>query len=315
MRGYALGSVVLIGAFSLQALAGDAPATEEEARRARVFATVGDVKITVGELEDNINARSPYARKRFEDPKILRQFADDRVKSEIFEQGAERLGYADDPDVVAFVDRTITQFFLRKEIEQAEQIEPIDEEQIATYYDEHPDEFRRPEMRRARHILVGSRREAKEIIAESEAGTNKTFGAIAKQRSLDTETKLRGGDLLYFTKDGRTLGSADDAAVDAALVKAAFALEKKNDITQKPIDLGDGKWSVLQLTAIQPARVESLQDASNSIRRRLWREGRKAALDELLSDLRAELQPKTYPERLDAIVLDKAAGRIEPPNQ
>lgn len=315
MRGCGLGSVVLIGAFSLQVLAEDAPSTEDEARRARVFATVGDVRITVGELEDNINARSPYARKRFEDPEILRQFADDRVKSEIFEQGAERLGYANDPDVVMFLDRTIMQSFFRQEIEQAEPVESITDEQVAAYYDEHPDEFRKPETRRARHILVATRREAKEIIAEVKAGTNKTFGAIAKQRSLDTETKLRGGDLLYFTEQGRMVGGADDAAVDAALVKAAFALEKKGDITEKPVDVGNEKWSVLQLTTIRPARVESLQDAGNGIRRRLWREGRKAALDKLLSDLRTELQPEVHPERMDAIVLDTRTGAIEPPNQ
>jgi len=315
MRGCVLGSVVVIGVFSLQALAEDAPPTEDEARRARVFATVGDVKITVGELEDNINARSPYPRRRFEDPEILRRFADDRVKSEIFEQGAKRLGYAEDPDVVAFLDRTIMQLFVREEIEQAQQTESIADEQVAAYYHEHPEEFRRPEMRRARHILVGTRREAREIIAEIEAGTNQTFAAIAKQRSLDTETKLRGGDLLYFTKEGRMVGSDDDPPVDAALVRAAFALEKKNDISKKPIEVGGDKWSVLRLTAIRPARVESLQDASNGIRRRLWREGRKAELDKLLSDLRTALQPKSYPERMDAIVLDARTGPIEAPNQ
>ncbi len=315
MRGCVLGSVVVIGAFSLQALAEDVPSTEDEARRARVFATVGDVKITVGELEDSINARSFYARKRFEDPAVLRQFADDRIKSEIFEQGAERLGYADDPEVAAFLDRTIMQFFIRKEIDEAEPLESISDEQVVGYYNEHPDEFRRPETRRARHILVGSRQEAKEIIAEIKAGTNTTFGAIAKQRSLDTETKLRGGDLLYFTKEGRMLGGTGDPPVDPALVKAAFALDKKGDIAPKPIAVGDGKWSVLQLSAIRPAKVETLQDAGNGIRRRLWRDNRKAALDKVLSDLRAELQPKSYPERVDAIVLQPRSGSIEPPNQ
>lgn len=315
MRGILLGLAVVIGAFSLRALAEDAPPTEDEARRARVFATVGDVKITVGELEDGINSRSPYARKRFEDPGIVREFADGRIKSEIFEQGAQRLGYAKDPRVAAFLDRTIMQLFIRQEIERAEQIESITDEQVAAYYNEHPDEFRRPEMRRASHILVGSRQEAKEVITEVEAGTNKTFGVIAKQRSLDTETKLRGGDLLYFTKDGRTVGSADDAAVDAALVKATFTLKEKSDITKNPIDVGEGRWSVLQLTAIRPARVQSLEDASSGIRRRMWREDRKAALDKLLSDLRTELQPKTYPERLDAIVLAAPSGSIEPPHQ
>lgn len=315
MRNIALGSLVLMGAFSLQALAEDTPPTEDEARRARVFATIGEVKITVGELEDAINSRSPYARKRFEDPEIVRQFADERVKAEIFEQGAERLGYADDPEVAAFLDRTILQLFMRQEIEQALEVESITDAEVLAYYNEHSDEFRKPEMRRASHVLVASRAEAKKIITELEAGANKTFGAIAKQQSLDTETRLRGGDLLYFTKDGRAVGSADDAAVDPALVKAAFDLKEKSDITKKPIAIGDGQWSVLQLTAIRPARVESLEDAANGIRRRLWREGRKAALDELLTDLRARLTPVVYPERMDVIVLEGPAGAMEAPSR
>lgn len=313
MRSIVLGTLVLIGAFSLSALAEDAPATEDDARRARVFATVGDVKITVGELEDSINSRSPYARKRFEDPKIIRDFADDRVKAEIFEQGAAQLGYADDPEVATFLDRTIMQLFMREEIEQAQKIESVTDAEVAAYYTEHPDEFRKPAMRRASHVLVASRPQAKEIISQLEAGDKKTLGGIAKQQSLDTETKLRGGDLLYFDEEGLIVGSADDAAVDPALVKVAFALEKKGDVTPKPIEVGDGKWSVLQLTAIRPGRVESLEDAGAGIRRRLWRDARKAALDQLLSDLRTQVQPVAYPERMKAIVLEPPSGSITQP--
>ena len=126
----------------------------EEARRATVFATVGSETITVGELEDVINARSPYARKRFAEPEVLKTFADNQAKNELFYQGAGKLGYAEDPDVVAFLDQTVVQLFVRKEFEATGTPHDIPLEDVAKYYQENPEEFRRPEMRRARHILV-----------------------------------------------------------------------------------------------------------------------------------------------------------------
>jgi len=300
---------------TLSANAEEDAGSPDEARRARVFAKVGDAVITVGDLEDGINERSPYARKRFEDPEIVRQYADERVKAELLLQGAERLGYEDDPDVEAYLDRMILQLFMRREIEEAKPVESITDEEVAAYYDEHPEEFRRPEMRRAAHIVVGSREEASDLIQDLRAGASEKFGTIAKQRSLDTETKLRGGDLLYFTKDGRAVGTSEDAVVDPALVAAAFRLADEGDITGKPVDLGEGKWSVLRLTAIRPERVERLDDARNAIRRRMWREDRKEALEALVAKLRAELAPTVHGERVDPIVLEAAKKRVEPQNQ
>ena len=315
MRGILLLCLVVVGAYGAAALAEGTPPNADEVRRTKVFATVGSDTITVGDLEDMINARSPYARQRLADPTMLREFADEQVRNELFYQGAEKLGYGDDPEVRAFVDQTILQLFIRKEFEEPVTPEDVPEEQVTAYYEQHPDEFGRPEMRRARHILVGSKKEAQDILAALASGGT-TFRALAKEKSLDTETKLRGGDLLYFTKDGKLVGKEDAEPVNATLVEAAFALKEAGDRSE-PLDLGDGKWSVLELTGIRPETVQTLEQANDVIRRKLWREERKATLEKLISDLRAELKPEVHPERLDAIVLEPAAAKapIEPPNQ
>ena len=64
-------------------------------------------------------------------------------------------------------------------------------------------------------------------------------------------------------------------------------------------------------------RSETLEQAKDLIRSKLWREERKAALEKLISDLRAELKPEVHPERLDAIVLEPAAAKapVEPLDQ
>jgi parvulin-like peptidyl-prolyl isomerase len=207
--------------------------------------------------------------------------------------------------------------FVRKEFEEAVTPDDVPEEEIAKYFEENPEEFRRPEMRRARHILVASKEEAEATLVELESGEEgKTFRALAKRTSLDTETKLRGGDLLYFNEDGTLVGKKGEetAAINPTLAKAAFELPKTGAIS-KPLDLGDGKWSVLELTGIRPERVQTLEQASRGIRHKLWRAEREGALDKLMADLRAELKPEVYPERADAIVLAPSTEPIEPPNQ
>lgn len=306
---FVLGALVTV-----QALAEDAPPKPDEARRARVVATVGTETITVGELEDSINARSLRARRRLSDPAALRELVDEQVKNELFYQGAKKLGYGSDPLVRQFVDQTLVQLYVRKEFQEATTPESVPDEAVATYYEEHSDEFRRPEMRRARHILVASKKEAADIIRQLGSGEGPAFRALAKERSLDTETKLRGGDLLYFTADGALVGKPDGAGIDPTLAKAAFELSKTRELG-KPLDLGDGKWSILELTGIRPERVQTLEQASEPIRRKIWRDEREAALTKTMNDLRAELEPQTFPERMNAVVLERTGEPIEPPNQ
>ena len=306
--------LAVAGALTGHAVAEDAAPSPEEERRGKIFATVGSKSITVGELEDVIAARSPYARKRLLDTDALQELADAQVEHELYYQGAEKLGYGDDPNVERFVNQTMVKLFVRKEFEEMATPDQVPAADVVRYYEDHADEFRRPAMRRARHILLGSEGEAVEVRKLLVAKGPEEFRTIAKERSLDTETKVRGGDLLYFTSDGALVGRDSQAMVDQTLAKAAFALNKTGDLSP-PLDLGDGKWSVLELSAIRPERVQSLEQAAPGIRRKLWREQREAELEALISKLRAELSPEIHAERLDAIVLEKPDKPIEPPNQ
>ena len=293
----------------MHALAEDAPPTADEARRAKVFASIGDTTITVGDIEDTIASRPPYSRQRLAaDPSLIKATAQAQLENELFYQGAEKLGYGDDPVVQRFVNQTLVKVFVREEFEETVTPDEVPEADVAKYYEENPEEFRRPELRRARHILVASEAEAEAILKSLKTDKTKTFRSLAKEQSLDTETKLRGGDLLYFTSDGNIVGREASGTIDATLAKAAFSLSETGDLAG-PLDLGDGKWSVLELTGLRPERVQSLEQSSARIRRKLWRTEREGALEALITELRAEVKPEVYAERMDAIVLAPAAER------
>ena len=312
MRLILLLTLLLGSAFVGRVLADDAPAQEHDARRDRVFAKVGPVTITVGDLEDAAAMRQPYSRKQLaESAGILRTMADAQVENELFYQGAKKRGYAKDPSVEKRVNQTMVKVYLQKEFEEKVTRQDIPEDQVVAYYQEHPEEFRREETRRARHILVASETEAKEILATLRSEERLAFRALAKQNSIDTETNIRGGDLLYFNAAGDVVGRESGGKVDMTLVKAAFALEKTGELAG-PLDLGDDKWSVLELTAIRPERVKPLEEASSGIRHKLWLDDRQAALDKRVVELRQELAPEIRTDLIDAIELSPAEAPSEP---
>ena len=233
---------------------------------------------------------------------MVTEMAEQEVQDELFYQGAVKLGYVKDSKVQQVVDQTMVKLFVHEEFVEAIRPEDVSEEQVKKYYEEHPEKFRRPEMRRARHILVASEEEAEETLGLLRAGQTDQFGALAKERSLDMETKLRGGDLLYFTADGEVGGMEGSGPIDPMLAQAAFSLNEPGDFSE-PIELGDGKWSVLELTGIRPEQVETLEQRRKAIRYWVLREEREGALEALITGVRRELHPEVYPDRADAIVL------------
>lgn len=88
----------------------------------------------------------------------------------------------------------------------------LSEDDIKAYYEQNKSQYAEEEQVRAAHILVNTKEEADAILAQLKAGAD--FAAIAKEKSLDTQSKDNGGDLGYF---GR-------GVMDPDFEKAAFAL-------------------------------------------------------------------------------------------
>ncbi len=108
--------------------------------------------------------------------------------------------------------------------EQVVQDIPVSDKELKTYYDSHPESFKRPEQVKASHILIKVEPEAKE--AEKDAARKKIkevqqrlksgedFATLAKELS-EGPSKARGGDLGYIRR-GQMVGPFE---------KAAFALK------------------------------------------------------------------------------------------
>lgn len=67
--------------------------------------------------------------------------------------------------------------------------------EVRRYYQEHSQEFERPEQVRVRQIVLATEQEAQQVLEQVQAGAD--FAALARQRSSAPEAE-EGGDLGYF---------------------------------------------------------------------------------------------------------------------
>jgi hypothetical protein len=274
----------------------------EEARRAQVIAKGDGIDITVGEVEEALAQQGPLTRLRYRTHEELRALVDSLVRNELLATEAKRRGYENDPAVRQTVKESAAQALVRLEVEDKITPQSIPADEVKRYYESHAAEFHRPAMRRGSVIVVDSVQEANELLALAAKADMRAYAELAKQRSKQQETKQQGGDLGYVTAtDG------DGPKLDPAIRSALFAL-KEVGATSQPFPLG-AQSAIVRLTAERPERHTSLDDATPSIRAKLWREQRQKALDALVSTLRARDKPVVSAERAQRISFDDMEKR------
>ncbi|KWX87483.1 peptidylprolyl isomerase, partial [Paenibacillus riograndensis] len=87
------------------------------------------------------------------------------------------------------------------QVEIRKLVEPkvkVTDEEISKYYEENKASFNQEEEVRASHILVKTKAEADAIVKQLAGGAD--FAALAKEKSADTGSKDKGGDLNFFKK-------------------------------------------------------------------------------------------------------------------
>jgi peptidyl-prolyl cis-trans isomerase C len=121
-------------------------------------------------------------------------------------------------------------------------IEPtISDEEAKKRYEEEIAKITPEEEVRARHILVKTEKEAKDVAAELKKGGN--FEEIAKSKSIGPSAP-RGGDLGYFTKDKMV----------PEFSEVAFKLKK--DQISAPVKTNFG-WHIIK---VEDRRMQELQE-------------------------------------------------------
>lgn len=114
-----------------------------------------------------------------------------------------------------------------------------DEAKAKKYYEEHKEQYTKPAQVKAKHILVNSEAEAKDIIAQLSKLNGKAledkFAQLAREKSIDKGTSANGGELGWFAESTMVKPFAD----------AAFSM-KKGSISKTPVKSNFGYHVILK---------------------------------------------------------------------
>lgn len=191
------------------------------------------------------------------------------IDSEIVFQEAQKLGLDKSNEYVAREElarrELLTGIYLQDFIKK----NPISDKDIKAEYENYKKAFGEKEYN-ARHILVKTEAEAKDIIAKLSKGGD--FAKIAKEKSLDPGSKVKGGDLGWFSP--------------ATMVKPfsdAIATLKKGETSKTPVQTQFG-WHVINLVDTKAAKPTPFDQMKDGLKNKLQQE----KLEEKLSDLRSK---------------------------
>ncbi|MFZ6844781.1 SurA N-terminal domain-containing protein [Undibacterium sp. RuTC16W] len=139
----------------------------------------------------------------------------------------------------------------------------VSDAEIQVFYEQNKKSATTEEQRRASHILISSNKDAKD--ADKAAAKQKaeklladvrkspeSFAKLAKEHSQDPVSAERGGDLDYFGKGAMTKAFED----------TVFKLKQGEISELVQTEFG---YHIIQLTAIKPASVKSLEEMKSQI--------------------------------------------------
>jgi peptidyl-prolyl cis-trans isomerase C len=279
----------------------DPPASGAEAeRRAGVLARYEGGQITVGDMEDAIAHKLPATRAEIATDAGRKRFLEDMIRYDVLALEAERRGFAKDDAVIEMAARHA----MDKMIATSFPIDPaaVPAEAVRREYQDQAHKFNRPAQRRASHIVVATAADARSLVAALKAGDRQAFAKLARERSIDATTRMRGGDLGYFDRKGNP-SSEHGTPVPAPLAAATFKLGREGEISPKPVALTNG-FAIVMWTGTMPEIHSSLAQEEEGLRQKLAAGEQQQQINALVDRIRAEVAPELHPELADPIALD-----------
>jgi peptidyl-prolyl cis-trans isomerase C len=236
-----------------------------------VLARVGDQEIRLSDLRSAAATLPPNLRSMPEQV-LYPMLLDRMIDQDALVAEAHRIGLDKEPEVQRQVqmaeDSALQRALLMKEVQPQ-----ITDQAVRARYEKDMANKPGEEEVHAKHILVDSEAQAKDIIAQLQKGAD--FDALAKQFSKDKGAG--GGDDLGFFK------KRDMVPEFAA---AAFALQP-GQITQTPVHTQFG-WHVIEVTERRQAKPPSFADAKNELRQRMAQEAAEKVVAQALAGVKVE---------------------------
>lgn len=242
------------------------------AQTATAVAKVNGVAIPQARLEFMVKAA--VAQGQTDSSEMRNTLRENLIAEEIIVQEALKKGLDRDPDVITQTELARQAILVRAY--QADYIRnnAVSDDVLRREYEAVKVQMGDKEYK-ARHILVETEAEAKDIIASlKKKGTS--FEKLAGERSIDVGSKNNGGELGW--------------SAAAAYVKPfADALQslKKGNTTDKPIQTSFG-WHIIRLEDVRPTVTPPFEEVKMNMQQRVLQRNFAATVQDLRSKAKVE---------------------------
>lgn len=276
-----LAYIAILPAFLLIIVSGCGSKTSSQDK---ILVTVANKFITLNDFKHKLSRLPAYYQAVAD--KNKKSLLDDMIVESLFMEDAVRKGMDRDKEVRDILEearkKIIVAKFVKTEVDDKVK---VSEDDIKKFYDENKENFKKPAMWRASHILVASEGEAKGILDDLAKG--KSFEDLAKEKSIDA-TASRGGDVGYFRK-GQVVPEFEMTALSlkvgqtSGIVKSQFG------------------YHIIKLTDKKDEAVESFEEARPIIENELKLKKRNKMFDALVVDLKKKYGVRIEEDAMKAL--------------
>jgi peptidyl-prolyl cis-trans isomerase C len=273
-----------------------------------VVVQVGRRTVSVSELERRWQALPAFQRHALGDSTQTRllAFIDRWLVPDLLMEQVEQSHRDQSNARIRVLEKSVLQQVLVVRLRaQSETANPVTDADVTSYFESHRQQFDRPERLRLFRILMADEKSANELIQKlKNAPDFDTWRNMAREKSLDRATNMRGGELGFISADGKS--DIVELQVDPALFAAAAHI-KDGELARKPIREGD-KFAVLWRRGHLAAESANLTSVDAAIRLHLKESRVRADYDALLSQLRNQYVRDLKPERLEGVTFQSSPG-------
>ncbi|PXX45140.1 peptidylprolyl isomerase [Undibacterium pigrum] len=256
--------------------AASAPATASASATAsgEVAATVDGTAISKKQLDQIMQQQA--AQGMPDTPETRKMVIDNLAMQILVAKEAAKKGLDKTPEIADQLEMTRQSILANAYVKDYIKTAAVTDEGLKAEYEDFKTKNGGNEFK-ARHILVKTEDEAKDIIVKIKKDI-KAFEGLAKSKSLDPGSKVNGGDLGWFNPRGMVPEFGN-----------AVAKLEKGKFTEEPVKSQYG-YHVIVLDDSRPVAVPPLEEVKAGLTQQLQQKNLKKMLDDMKAKAKIEIK-------------------------